>query len=146
VRLTAHGLALKRTYYGQVAAIYGLCAQLPKDASVIMIDSPMADRISEVVRGMCDVPVARFHYSGNVYKNPTAPASQVLAAIRGVESVGRQPVLLAASASELDPYKNQGTVTKAVSMHSTMDGRSLLSKPMNIATENLFVWMWEPTR
>jgi hypothetical protein len=146
VRLTAHGLALKRTYYGQVAAIYGLCAQIPNDASVIIVDSPMADRISEVVRGMCDVPVARFHYNGNVYKHPAASTAQVLAAIRGVESVGRRPVLLAASPSELAPYKNQGTVTKAVSMHSTMDGRSLLSKPMNIATENLFVWMWEPTR
>jgi hypothetical protein len=106
----------------------------------------MADRISEVVRGMCDVPVARFHYSGNVYKHPTAPTADVLAAIRAVESVGRRPVLLAASTSELAPYENQGTVTKVVSMHSTMDGRSLLSKPTKIATEDLFVWMWEPTR
>ncbi|HEX4834119.1 MAG TPA: hypothetical protein VH478_23845 [Trebonia sp.] len=144
--ITTRGLAFKRTFQGQVAAIYGLCAKLPSDASVIIVDSPMADRLSQVVRGMCDVPVTRFHYSGNVYTSPTAPTSQVLAAIHGVQSVGRQPVLLAAHTGELAPYTNQGTITKAVTMHSTMDGRSLTAPPTKIATEDLDVWMLEPTR
>jgi len=31
-------------------------------------------------------------------------------------------------------------------MKSTMDGRTLLAKPYNIAPENLNIWMLEPTR
>ena len=144
--VTMRGLAFKRTFTGQVAAIYGLCDRIPSDGSVIIVDSPLADRISQVVRGMCDVPVARFHYSGNVYKNPTAPTSQVLAAIKAVESVGRKPVLLAAHASELAPYQSTGVVTKAMTMKSTMDGRSLLAPPTKTAKENMDIWMLEPTR
>jgi hypothetical protein len=139
-------LAFKRTYGGQVAAIYGLCARIPSGSSVIIVDSPLADRIAENVRGMCDVPVARFHYTGDVYKNPTAPTAQVLGVIAGVVRAGRRPVLLSAAPGELAPFRNGGAVTKAVTMRSTLDGRALLSPPVKIAPENLDVWMWEPNR
>ncbi len=149
VKLVAHGLAVKRTFPGQVAAIYGLCARIhaagPK-VSVVMIDAPMADRIAEVVRGMCGVPVARYHYTGNVYKFPAAPTALVKDTITSIERIGRQPVVLAAKQSELAPYRSGGTVTKALTMRSTMDGRTLLSKPYNIVPENMNIWMLEPTR
>jgi hypothetical protein len=149
VKLVAHGLAFKKTYVGQVAAIYGLCQRIHSvgpSASVVIIDAPMADRIAEVVRGMCGVPVARYHYTGNVYKFPAAPTALVKETITSIEAIGRRPVLLAAKPSELVPYKSGGTVTKALTMKSTMDGRTLLTKPYNIAPENMNIWMWEPTR
>ena len=149
VKLVAHGLAVKRTFVGQVAAIYGLCERIHAvgpNVSVVMIDAPMADRIAEVVRGMCGVPVARYHYTGNVYKFPAAPTALVKDTITSIERIGRQPVLLAAKQSELAPYAGLGPVTKAMTMKSTMDGRTLLSKPYNIKPENMNIWMLEPTR
>lgn len=149
VKVTAHGLALKRTFVGEVAAFYGLCARIHAvgpNVSVVIIDAPMADRIAEVVRGMCGVPVGRYHYTGNVYKFPAAPTALVKNSITSIEGIGRQPVVLAAKQSELAPYAGLGTVTKAMTMKSTMDGRTLLSKPYNIAPENMNIWMLEPTR
>jgi hypothetical protein len=149
VKVVAHGLAVKRTFVGQVAAIYGLCARIHAagpDVSVVIIDAPMADRIAEVVRGMCGVPVGRYHYTGNVYQFPAAPTALVNDTITSIERTGRQPLLLAAKQSELAPYASLGPVTKAMTMKSTMDGRTLLSKPYNIKAENMTIWMLEPTR
>ena len=101
--LGARGTAFKATYTNQVAAVYGLCRQIPGDASVIIIDGPMADRWSETVRGMCNVPVARFPDNKNVYKHPQAPAALVGDAIASIERTGRRPVLLAATQTELAP-------------------------------------------
>jgi hypothetical protein len=149
VKVIAHGLALKQTFVGQVAAIYGLCARIHAvgpNVSVVMIDAPMADRIAEVVRGMCGVPVGRYHYTGNVYKFPEAPTALVKDTIASIEATGRQPLLLAAKVSELTPYATLGPVTKAMTMRSTMDDRALLSKPYNIKAENMDIWMLEPSR
>ena len=54
--LGARGTAFKQTYVGQVGAVYGLCDQIPSDASVLIIDGPLADRMSEVVRGTATCP------------------------------------------------------------------------------------------
>ena len=144
--LGARGTAFKRTYVGQVGAVYGLCAQIPSDASVLIIDGPAADRISEVVRGMCNVPVARYPDNANVYTDPGAPTALVANGIASIEKIGRQPVLLAGSQKELAPFASEGTVTHAMNMKSTMDGRYLTSKPYNIKAENQSIWMWEPAR
>jgi len=142
----ARGTALKRTYTGQVGAVYGLCDQIPSDASVLIVDGPLADRMSEVIRGMCNVPVARFPDNTNVYKDPAAPTATVANAIASIERIGRKPVLLAGNTNELAPFTGEGTVTHPVNLKSTMDGRYLLTKPYNIGKEDLSIWMWEPTR
>ncbi len=59
ISLAADGLASKTTHAGELAAVDGLCAAIPKDSSVLIIDGPLADRFTEVVRGMCGVPAAR---------------------------------------------------------------------------------------
>ncbi len=142
--LGARGTAFKQTYTGEVAAVYGLCDQIPSDASVVIVDGPLADRMAEVVRGMCDVPVARFPDNTNVYQDPAAPTTLVANAITSIERIGRQPVLLAGNTNELAPFASEGTVTHAMNMKSTMDGKYLLTKPYNIAEEKLSIWMWEP--
>jgi hypothetical protein len=145
--LGSRGAALKRTYTNQVAAIYGLCAQIPSDASVLIIDGPMADRWAEVVRGMCDVPVGRFPDNANVYKDPEAPVPAVQNAIASIERIGRRPVLLASSHKELATFASDGTITHVVNVPTYEDGRYFLSKPYNISKEeHLTAWMWEPTR
>jgi hypothetical protein len=142
----ASGTALKRTFTGQVAAIYGICAQLPADASVLVINGPMADRWAEPIRGMCDVPVARFPDSANPYDHPTAPTALVSGAIASIEKAGRRPVLLAGSQQELAPFASGGTVTHAANIDSTQDGRYYFSAPTDVASENLNAWMWQPAR
>jgi hypothetical protein len=144
--LGARGTALKRTYTSQVAAVYGLCARVPGDASVLIVDGPMADRWAETVRGMCDVPVARFRDNAHPSRYPEAPTALVTGAIASIERTGRRPVLLAASRKELAPFAGTGTITHAVNVTATQDGRYLLSKPDDIAPETLTAWMWEPSR
>jgi hypothetical protein len=139
-------VALKRTYAGQVGAIYGLCDQLPKDASVVIINGPAADRIGQVIRGMCNVPVTRYPDNANVYMYPTASTPLVQNAIASIKAIGRTPVLLAGQKSELAPWASEGTITHAMNLNSTMDARSWWSAPTSIRPEKLSIWMWEPTR
>jgi hypothetical protein len=144
--LGARGTALKRTYANQVAAIYGLCDQVPAGASVLIIDGPAADRWAEVVRGMCDVPVARFPDSAHPSSPPGVPAALVTSVIASIERAGRRPVLIAATRAELAPFAGKGTITHAVNLPTTGDGRYLLSKPYNVTRGNLTAWMWVPAR
>ncbi|HEX3956423.1 MAG TPA: hypothetical protein VHZ03_07295 [Trebonia sp.] len=145
--LGARGTALKRTYTNEVAAIYGLCAQIPSNASVVIIDGPMADRWDETIRGMCDVPVARFPDNKNVYKDPAARPVLVNNAIASIERIGRRPVLIAGTQAELATFASDGTITHVVNVEYTMDGKYNTSKPYNISKkEHLNAWMWEPTR
>ena len=58
-RLTANGLAFKRTGAGEDKAVRQLCASIGPNASVVIVDSLTADRFSQVIRGMCATPTAR---------------------------------------------------------------------------------------
>ena len=54
----AQGLALRRTGEGETAAVSALCAQIPRKASVVIVSGTVASQFSQVIRGMCGVPVA----------------------------------------------------------------------------------------
>ncbi len=146
--LGARGTALKRTYTNEVAAIYGLCAQIPANASVVIVDGPMADRWAQVVRGTCDVPVGRFPDNANVYTDPEARVPLVNSAIASIERTGRRPVLLASTQKELAPFASAGTITHVVNVPTVSDGKYKTTKPYNINSkeQHLTAWMWEPTR
>lgn len=136
VTLTADGLATKTTYGGELSAVNGLCAAIPDGSSVIIVDGPVADRFTEIVRGMCGVPAARITPSGH------APdASVVQPVIRDIQQAGRQPVLLAATASELRSY--QGLVRKVMTLSTTEDSNTLMTPPSTTKPLKLSIWMWE---
>ena len=71
ITLTADGLAFKTTYGGELGAVDGLCAAIPEDSSVVIVDGPVADRFTEIVRGMCGDPAVRVTPSGR----PRTPRS-----------------------------------------------------------------------
>jgi len=143
--LGVKGTAFKRTYANEVAAIYGLCKQVPADASVVIVDGSMGDRWGAAIRGMCDIPVARFPDNKDAATHPEAPIPLVRDAIASIERAGRRPVLLAASKKELAPFAGEGTITHAVNAPSTEDGKYFFSKPPNIGKPGtLSAWMWEP--
>ena len=87
-----HGLALTRTQAGEDAAVRQLCAALPSNGTIVIVDASTADEFSQVIRGMCDLPVA------SVTLGPESPVQSV---IQSISAVGRRPILVAASAGEL---------------------------------------------
>jgi hypothetical protein len=138
VTLTADGLAFKTTYAGELAAVDGMCAAIPGNSTVVIIDGPVADRLTQAVRGMCGEPAVRVTPS----RRPP-PAAAIRAIVRNIERAGRRPVLLAAQASELRPYS--GLVRKVMALKTTMDTSILTGPPRTTGPLRLSVWMWEPS-
>ncbi|MGO8894177.1 MAG: hypothetical protein ACLP8X_40885 [Streptosporangiaceae bacterium] len=137
ITLTADGMAFKTTYGGELGAVDGMCAAIPKGSSVVIIDGPVADRLTEAVRGMCGDPATRITPSGR-----PPDASAVQGVVRDIQKAGRRPVLLAATASELKPYG--GLVRKVMALNTTMDSSTLMAPPRTTGPLRLTVWMWEP--
>jgi hypothetical protein len=137
ITLTADGVAFKTTYGGELGAVNGMCAAIPKNSSVVIVDGPVADRLAEAVRGMCGDPTTRATPSGR-----PPDASVVRSIVQGIQEAGRRPVLLAANASELTPYR--GLVRKVMTLSTTMDSSTLVGPPRTTEPLNLSVWMWEP--
>jgi hypothetical protein len=133
----ADGLAFTATHAGELNAVEGMCAAIPKDSSVVFVDGFTADRLTEIVRGMCGDPAARV--------TPVHTSTQVTAVrdvVRDIQRAGRRPVLLAADTSELKPYG--GVVRKVMTLSTRMDNSTLMFPPRTTLPENLDVSMWEP--
>ena len=130
----ANGLATKTTYGGEIAAVDHLCASIPANASVVVVNYPTASRFVQLIRGMCGVPAARLFLP--------EPAS-VQAAVAGIRHAGRRPVLLAAKQAQLTRFG--GPVRQIMTLHSTADAHPLTGPPTGTTHLTLTVWMWEPT-
>jgi hypothetical protein len=136
IRLTANGLADKRTYEGEIAAVDRMCAAIPRDASVVFIggsDGGGASRLTQVVRGMCGVPTA------DAGSARLAGVEQVAA---GIERAGRRPVFLADTRSRLTPYG--GRIRQVMRLRSTQDENALTAPPTHTLPFPVNLWMSEP--
>jgi hypothetical protein len=132
VRLTSTGLGLKTTYAGEIAAVNGMCAAMPKDGTVVFIDggvTRIGTQLLEVVRGMCGLPSAMASSS---------QGQRVDALIHDIRQAGRQPVLLAGFGRALARY---GPPRRIMALHTARDGETLTVPPMQTAPFNLAVWM-----
>jgi hypothetical protein len=138
-KLTADGTALKTTYWGELAAVQGLCASLPKNATVVFIDTPAADRLTEVVRGMCGVPAGRI-----TPQHKSTGVAQVKQTVRSIEKIGRTPVLLAGTPGELQYYTG-GSTKLVMQLKTDIDDSTLLYVPRTTTIYRLNVYRWEPT-
>ena len=125
-----NGLGTKTTYSGEIAAVDQLCASVPADASVVVVNYATASRFLQLIRGMCGVPAARLFLP--------APAS-VQATVAGIRHAGRRPVLLAAKQAQLTPFG--GPVRQVMTLHSTADAHPLTGPPTGTSPLNLTVWM-----
>jgi hypothetical protein len=137
ITLTADGLAFKTTYAGELGAVDGMCAAIPPNSAVVIVDNPVADRLTEAVRGMCGDPATRVAPAGHP---PSVAAVREI--VRDIERAGRRPVLLAARASELQPYGGQ--VKQIMALKTTMDASVLTGPPHTTGPLALSVWIWEP--
>jgi hypothetical protein len=131
--LTAHGMAFRNIGAGELAAVNGLCAAIGPNASVVILDSLTADRFAQVIRGICDTPAA-------VMQNPTK--AKTSAVVRGIEGVGRRPVLLAQQQAELTAYG--APPRQVVNLLTTQEAHNLISPPTRTWLIHYTVWMSEP--
>jgi hypothetical protein len=134
VESTRAGLALQRTYGGEIAAVDGMCAAIPADASVVFLGTRIANNIAQNVRGMCGVPVAIL---------PGSQPSSAREVIRGIRAAGRVPVLLGARKDQVSPY---GRPRQIMNLHTMEDSHTLVSPPTTTWKLTFRVWMSEPSR
>ena len=135
VRPVAHGLALKRTYDGEIAAVDRLCAAIPPGSSVVIIGKLAAHQMAQVIRGMCGDPVAVVLYP---------QVSSMKEVVRGIEQAGRRPVVLARTPAELAPYGS--TATRIMALRTMQDPHTLAVPPRQTTRWNPKLWMTEPDR
>jgi hypothetical protein len=133
VKLAADGTALDHTYQGELAAVSRLCARIPANSSVVILDGPTADRFTEIVRGICGMPAARMN-------SPTR--GQVLAVVRGIAAAGRRPVLLGSAPSQLARYG--GPTQRIMSLQTTVDTSTLVTPPETTSPFSWYIWISEP--
>ena len=134
LRPTADGLALKRAGQGQYGAVAGLCSSIGPSATVVIVDRPVAEQFTQVIRGMCGVPVAW------MIGQPTTAVQDVLSAI---VSARRRPVLLGARPSQLAPYG--GNPVRVLDLSTTQDPHTLTQPPTTLWPAHYVIWMSAPS-
>jgi hypothetical protein len=125
----AQGLALTRTGSGEIGAVAGLCSQLPSNASVVIVDRPTAAVFTQVVRGMCGVPVAW---------TSSRSVAAVDRVIGSISAAGRRPLLLAATRGQLAAFG--GTPVRALDLVTAQD--PLLLTQLPTAPEQVHYQLW----
>jgi len=129
----AQGLALTRTRAGEDAAVRQLCGSLPDNATVVIVDQSTAAEFAQVIRGMCGLPVASV---------ASGLRSEIQAAIGSISATGREPILLAASASELAGFG--GTPVQLVDLATTEEPQDLVRIPTTLQSVRFQVWATVP--
>ncbi|HEY7011669.1 MAG TPA: hypothetical protein VH480_02860 [Streptosporangiaceae bacterium] len=131
---SASGLALKRTGQGQYGAVAGLCSAIGPTATVVIVDRPVAERFSQVIRGMCGVPVASM--AGQ-------PATAVRGVLSSIASTGRRPVLLGSRPGQLAGYG--GSPLRVLDLATTQDPHTLTQPPTTLWPAHYVIWMSAPS-
>ncbi|MEV0348873.1 hypothetical protein AB0H88_24115 [Nonomuraea sp. NPDC050680] len=133
--ITSIGTAFTPVERGERAAVEAMCAKIPPNASVLIIERVTGNRFTQVVRGMCDRPTAQVRVVAG--KN-TAKEEDVRRLIDRVRAVGRVPVVLAAEDFQVAPY---GPKTQVMALVSRQDERSLVDAPNGTWGFGISVWM-----
>ena len=133
-RLVSDGLAFKRTYVGEIAAVNDLCRAIPADSSVLFVDYGLERELLEDVRAMCGVPTAWVVH----------PTSATLASdISAIERAGRHPVVFSGTHKELNPLHG-GTTKRVLALYTAIDVRKIASPPRDVDPVVIVVYRWEP--
>ncbi|MGP3955485.1 ArnT family glycosyltransferase [Nonomuraea sp. 3N208] len=132
--VTSIGTAFTPVERGEAAAVAAMCAKLPPDASVLIVERVTGDRFLQLVRGMCDRPAAEVKRAGA----ETAPEAEVRRLIERVRAAGRVPVVLAATDGQVAPY---GSADHVMALVTLQDERSLIDAPNGTWSMEINVWM-----
>jgi hypothetical protein len=132
--VTSIGTAFTPVERGEAAAVEAMCAGIPRDAPVLIVERVTGDRLTQVVRGMCGLPAAEVARENA----DTAPEAEVRRLIGRVRAVGRVPVVLAADAGQVAPY---GRPVQVMALVTRQDERSLVDAPNGTWSLRINVWM-----
>ncbi|MEZ0074948.1 hypothetical protein [Planotetraspora sp. GP83] len=136
--ITSIGTAFTPVNRGEAAESARLCAAIPRNGSVLIIERATGDRFTQLVRGQCGVPTARVAFP----QGKDVPlSSDVERLIDKVRRTGRLPVLLAAEPRQLAPY---GAPVQVVKLRTRQDERSLVDPPNGTWNLIIDVWMTIP--
>jgi hypothetical protein len=124
------GLALQQTGLGQTKAVDRLCTAIGPGASVVIVDPRIANEFTQVIRGMCNVPVARMD------RPPLAAVQPVLT---GITSAHRRPVLLGATSAQLAGYGEPAR--QVLNLSTTKDAAVLTHPPTSTWLVTYTIWM-----
>jgi hypothetical protein len=112
-----------------------MCAKIPPEASVLIVERVTGDRFTQLVRGMCDRPAAQVR---RIPGENTAPEAETRRLIERVRAAGRVPVVLAAEHWQVSPY---GPATQVMALVTSQDERSLLEPPNGTWSLKISAWM-----
>jgi hypothetical protein len=133
LRPATGGMALRQTGSGQLDAVRGLCASIGRSSSVVIVDRVVAHQFTQVIRGMCGVPVAWMIGQS---------ATSVTSVLNGIVAAGRHPVLLAARRSQLTALG--GSPVRVLDLKTTQDPHELTQPPTTPWPIRYVVWMSAP--
>ncbi|HET7013233.1 MAG TPA: hypothetical protein VFI65_04950 [Streptosporangiaceae bacterium] len=130
---SAGGLAQHRVGAGQTQAVRGLCSAIGRSSSVVIVDQHLAENFTQVIRGMCGVPVA---WVGK--GNQTATVDAVMA---GIAKAGRHAVVLGAREAEVSGFG--GSPTKVMDLFTTQESHELTQAAGAPWPARYEIWMAE---
>ena len=143
------GLALVRTYVGEIAAADKICAGIPKGTSVLIIDHNMWWQWGQVIRGMCDVPVAGVQTSPPEDRGQTVEPATMVAAVKAIIASGHRPFVLAPTQDEFAPLMqafDNGTVKFLMAQDTSIDEHTIFGTPHNSVPQSFTAYSWEPAK
>ncbi|GAA4515659.1 hypothetical protein GCM10023191_085730 [Actinoallomurus oryzae] len=135
---TSASMAFTPTEQGEVAQARSMCRSFGPRPTVLIIERVTADRFSQLIRGMCDVPSARIRVRPG---SDTAASEDVERISEKVVAAGRRPVLLGANAVDVAPY---GTARHVYHVSTRRDSSSLVEAPHGTWSLTINVWMAVP--
>ncbi|MGH3098976.1 MAG: hypothetical protein ACRDMV_23560 [Streptosporangiales bacterium] len=121
------------TQRGSVAALRELCAAIGPSSAVVVVGGAAAEYV-QPVRDSCGTPAARAS---------AGDADSVDAAVRGIESVGRQPVLLGSTKRALAAVTG-ASARKVVDVEMREDARTLTERPQATMPATRTAWLAFP--
>lgn len=133
--VTSIGTAFTPVERGEAVAVEAMCAKIPPQASVLIVERVTGDRFTQLVRGMCGRPAAQVE---RVADSDIAPEPEVRRLIARVRAAGRVPVVLGAEAGQVSPY---GPATQVMALVTRQDERSLVDPPNGTWGLGIDVWM-----
>jgi hypothetical protein len=131
LRPTAGGLAQHRVGAHEADAIRSLCSALGRSSSVVIVDRRVAEVFSQVIRGMCGVPVA--------WVRPGAPPAVTDAVLTGIDRAGRRPVVLGSRPDQVGAFG--GSPTLIMSLSTTQYPHVLTQPPGAPWRARYVIWM-----
>jgi hypothetical protein len=132
--ITSIGTAFTQVERGERAAVEAMCAKIPPNASVLIVERVTGNRFTQLVRGMCGRPAAQVR----AVTGDTADEADVRRMIARVRATGRVPVVLAAEAAQVAAY---GPKTQVMALVTPQDERALVDAPNGTWTLRIDVWM-----